>query len=104
MSPAVQMNRAIFPQHVSASSDLLEALFPPPVFTAARRRIVPGRVQLRSDFNLQNKTRQRVAPNGRSTLSEGTVPAICLKPAAAPSLRWVSPFRLALDVAGCLHC
>jgi len=46
MSPAVQMNRAIFPQHVPAARDLLEAVrvFPPPALTAARGRIVPGRV------------------------------------------------------------
>lgn len=49
MSPAVQMNRAISPQHGSASSDLLEAVFPPPAPAAARRHLSPAGVGSCSD-------------------------------------------------------
>lgn len=65
MSPAVQMNRAISPQHGSASSDLLEAVFPPPAPAAACRHIGPAGVGSCSDcipaFSFQCKTWQQAA-------------------------------------------
>lgn len=93
MSPAVQMNRAISPQHGSASSDLLEAVFPPPAPAAARRRLSPAGVGSCSDCIPAFNSVQNVAascPDGCRALPREIVPVTHLKPAASKGLHQAS--------------